>query len=306
MPSASSPNVARRRTSGSARRLAAGALPVAAVFYAWASLEISARPGVFTVLIAVALVPALPARTTTRIGVAGVVLLGVALTLVRATPASVAEIIERGVSDAYAIAPPFVAATHSELAVLVALLATAFAVGVAVSAGDRPFVAAIIVAAGVGIPATINPSRNTIAMGALALVAVLWPAAVAAMPDRAGLAPGVAIVAGVTVVAVVLAGVGARPSVAALDWRTWDIFGESHAGRTVALVWSSNYAGISFPPGKTTVLRVSAPRRGLYWRATTLDSFVDGRWLEALYSNTPASGRRLLPPDDLLPAAAAV
>ena len=53
----------------------------------------------------------------------------------------------------------------------------------------------IVIAAGVGIPATINPSRNTIAMGALALLAVLWPLAVAAMPDRSAFGPGVAVVA---------------------------------------------------------------------------------------------------------------
>ena len=290
---------------GSARRLAAGTLPVAAVLYAWATLEIGARPVVLIGITAAALVPALPARATTRVAVAAIVLAGIALVLVRTASASALEIIDRGIADVYALAPPFVAATHSELAALVALLAAAFAVGVAVSAGDRPFVAAIIAAAGVGIPTTINPSRNTIAMGALALVAVLWPVACGAMPDRAGFAPGAAIVAVVTVVSVVLVGIGARPSVAALDWRSWNLVRDSDAGRAVTLVWSSNYAGVDFPPDKTTLLRVSAPRRGLYWRATTLDSFVGDRWIEALHHPAEASTGRLLPRDDLLPAAAA-
>jgi len=292
--------------SGRARRLVAASLPVVVVLYAWATLEVGASPRFFVAVAAAALAPSLPAHRGGRIAAAAIIWFSLSVVLVRAASASVGEIVDRGVSDAYALAPPFVAATHTELVVLVALLAAAFALVAAVTSGDRPFVTAIVVAAGVGIPATINPSRNTIAMGALALLAVLWPIAVAATPDRGAFGPGIAVVSAVTVAAVVLAGIGARPSVAALDWRSWDVLGESHAGRTVALVWSSNYAGIDFPAGKTTVLRVTAPRRGLYWRATTLDSFAGDRWVEALYSTTQGPDGRSLPPDDLLPAAAAL
>ncbi|MEO5632801.1 transglutaminaseTgpA domain-containing protein [Gaiella sp.] len=291
--------------SGRARRLVAASLPVIVVMYAWATLEVDASPRALVAVAGVALVPSLPARLGVRITAAALAWLSVVVVIVQAGSASVGEIVERGLADAYALAPPFVATAHTELAVLVALLAAMFALGVAVTAGDRPFVAAVVIAAGVGTPATINPSRNTIAMGSLALLAVLWPVAVAAAPDRAAFGPGVAVVSAVTVAAVVLAGIGARPSVAALDWRSWDLFGESHAGRTVALVWSSNYAGIDFPPGKTTVLRVTAPRRSLYWRATTLDSFAGDRWIEALYSTTQGGQGRNLPPDELLPEAAA-
>ena len=87
-----------------------------------------------------------------------------------------------------------------------------------------------------------------------------------------------------------LAGAGARPSVAALDWQNWDLFGESRAGHTVVLVWGSDYGGIDFPPGKTTVLKIKAPRRALYWRATTLDIFAADHWVETLYA-TDAGGR---------------
>ena len=291
--------------SARARRVLAASIPVAGVLYAWATLEVGARPGVFVSVAAAALIPSLPARRGARIGAAALVWLSLSVVLVRTASASVGEIIDRGTADAYSIAPPFGAAAHTELAVLVVLLATAFAVGVAVLAGDRPFVTAIVVGTGVSIPATINPSRNTIAMGALALLTVLWPFAVAAMPDRSAFSPGLAVISAITIAAVALAAIGARPSVAALDWRSWDLFGESHAGRTVALVWSSNYAGISFPSDKTTVLRVTAPRRGLYWRATTLDSFAGDRWVEALYSTTEGPDRLRLPRDDLLPAAAA-
>ncbi len=289
---------------GAVRRLAAATLPVAAVMFAWATLEVGARPLAFVLAAAASLLVTLPVREGARWVVAVLVLAGAAIVLVRVAPGGLGDVVDRGLSDAYTIATPFAGPRHPELHVLVVLLGAAFALGVAATAGRRPFVAATITAAGIGIPTTVNPSRNTIAMGAVALVAVLWPVAVAGMADREGLAPGVAIVAGVAVAAVVLAGIGARPSAAALDWRNWDLFGESSTGRAVALVWTSNYSGIDFPAKKTTILRVSAPRRALYWRATTLDTFIADRWVEALYtSDTPGDGR-LLPPDPLLPAAA--
>ena len=82
---------------------------------------------------------------------------------------------------------------------------------------------------------------------------------------------------------------------------SWDLFGNS-AALDVSLVWDANYSGIEFPARATTVLRITAPRRAVYWRATTLDSFVGDRWLEALYAKSRSSGDRALPPDALLPS----
>ena len=56
-------------------------------------------------------------------------------------------------------------------------------------------------------------------MGALALLAALWPIVIGGLRDRRGLVPGAAVSLGIVVVAVMLAGAGARPSVAALDWQ---------------------------------------------------------------------------------------
>ena len=63
--------------------------------------------------------------------------------------------------------------------------------------------------------------------------------------------------------------------------------------KTVQLVWSSDYSGIEFPSTPTTVLKVTAPRRALYWRASTLDLFASDRWIEALYTHR---GRGRPPP----------
>ena len=193
------------------------------------------------------------------------------------------DVVDQGLRDIYAVAPPFVPKTHSELHALVILTACAFCLAIAVTAGSRPFLAAAVAAGGIGWPATILPARNTIAMGALALLAALWPIVISGLRDRRGLVPGAAVSLGIVLVAVVLAGAGARPSVAALDWQNWDLFGESRAGHTVVAVWRSDYGGIDFPPGKTTVLKIKAPRRALYWRATTLDTFASDHWVETLY-----------------------
>ena len=171
--------------------------------------------------------------------------------------------------------------------------------------GSRPFVAAALATAGVAWPATLLPTRNTVATGGLCVIVALWPLVVTAAADRRGLARGTGALACVTLAAVVAAGVlGARPSAAALDWQNWNLFGESGTKRTVSLVWSSNYGGIDFPAEKTTVLRITAPHRALYWRATTLDLFTSNRWVETLYTTDVSGGNSKLPSDVLLPPGA--
>jgi transglutaminase-like putative cysteine protease len=277
-------------------------VPVAAVSFAWASLEVGARSVVFVGIAVLAVPAAVPTRLIARIAVATATLVGLTVVTAGTGRTAIGDVVDQGLQDIYAVAPPFIPSSHPELHTLVVLTACAFCVAIAVTAGTRPFIAAAIAAAGLGWPATILPARNTVAMGALALLAALWPIVIGGLRDRRGLVPGVAVTAGILVVAVMLAGAGARPSVAALDWQNWDLFGESRAGHTVELVWRSNYGGIDFPPGKTTVLRITAPRRALYWRATTLDTFASDHWVETLYQTEGATSNRTLPRDPLLPA----
>ena len=291
--------------SGSGRRLAAAALPVAAVAFAWASLEHAASSLPFVAVAAVVLLAALPARLPARLAVAGAVFTTVTVATVELSSATLRGIADRGLTDAFAVAPPFIASSHPELHVLVFLAAAAFGLGIAATAASRPFAAAAITIAGIGWAATILPARDTIVMGALALLAALWPVAVTTARDLRGLVPGAVTLVIVVVVAAAAADAGARLSVAGLDWKSWDLFGESRAGRNVAIVWSSNYGGIDFPAKKTTVLRVAGPHRALYWRATTLDSFSADRWVESLYATGISGADGPLPHDPLLPARAA-
>jgi transglutaminase-like putative cysteine protease len=286
------------------RRLFAAALPVAAVAFAWASLESAPERLLLVAAAGATLLGAVPAQLRSRAAVAGSVLIGLTLVLAGSTPTVLRAMGSRGLRDFYAVTLPFDALAHPEMHVLVVLAGSLFGLVIAVTAGSRPFVAAAVTAGGVAWPATILPARNTLAMGVLALLAALWPVVVAGVRDRRGLVAGAAVLACVVVVAAVAAGAGARPSTAALDWESWDLFGGTRAGQTVALVWSSNYGGIDFPAKKTTVLRIVAPRRALYWRATTLDSFAGDRWVEALYGTALSGATRTLPRDDLLPAGA--
>ena len=68
-----------------------------------------------------------------------------------------------------------------------------------------------------------------------------------------------------------------------LDWQDWGTGAAHRPSVSVAYVWESNYGGLDWPEQPTEVLRVQGPRRSHYWRATTLDAFRDGRWIERAF-----------------------
>ena len=151
--------------------------------------------------------------------------------------------------------------------------------------------------AGAGWPATLYPVESVF-YGALILAAALW--VLAGLPDGAAALP--ALVAGALLV---LAAAGASTSAAlakdgVLAWERWDPNPTSRRV-SVSYVWDASYGGIEFPKEKTTVLRIVGPKRGLYWRATTLDQFTGDRWLENPTPLSTGLARGRLPSDPLLP-----
>jgi transglutaminase-like putative cysteine protease len=75
----------------------------------------------------------------------------------------------------------------------------------------------------------------------------------------------------------------------------------------VGYVWNSSYGGFRFPKKVTTVFKVKAPPRSLYWRSTTLDTFTGFRWVEDLQAAQPSlfNGKSdLTSTDPLAPAQA--
>ena len=98
------------------------------------------------------------------------------------------------------------------------------------------------------------------------------------------------------------------PSVAKggfLDWQQWEPYKRGQVV-SVQYVWDSDYDGIEFPKNATTVFTVEADRRTPYWRATTLDVFLDDNWQEDAPFLEPVRGAGLdsLINDPLLPKAA--
>ena len=57
-----------------------------------------------------------------------------------------------------------------------------------------------------------------------------------------------------------------------LAWDRWDAGSSFRGAISVSYVWNAQYGGIQFSKKERTVLRVTGPKRGLYWRATTLGS----------------------------------
>ena len=163
-------------------------------------------------------------------------------------------------------------------------------------AARRPLLALLVVIGGAGWPAALYPSRS-IAYGVVILAAALWV--------LAGLRSARRVPALVAGTAIVIAAAAAASSAAVakdgvLSWEQWSGGGPGQPV-SVSYVWEGTYGGIEFPKKERTVLRITGPKRGLYWRATTLDQFDSDRWLEnpTPLSTGPASGR--LPNDPLLP-----
>jgi len=165
------------------------------------------------------------------------------------------------------------------------------------AAARRPLLAVLAVIAGAGWPAALFPPQS-VPYGALILAAALW---VLAGLRTARLLP--AFVAGAVLV---LAAAGASTSAAlakdgVLAWERWDPNGSTQQPVSVSYVWDANYTGIEFPKNPTTVLRITGPQRGLYWRATTLDQFTGDRWIENLVSLSEGFAAGPLAFDPLLP-----
>ncbi len=205
---------------------------------------------------------------------------------------------------------PFRASDHAAMhgAILVAVFVFCVVLALAI-AGRRPLLASAALILGAGWPATILTGGGDLARGTVILAAALLLfAGMRALPTldlRQPVLAGAAVVLGALVVST-------SPSIARGEfvdgWRTWDVRSLTKASIGVEYVWNANYAGIEFPEKPTKVLTIDAPNRAVYWRATTLDTFTRGRWVEDLFDRGPPSstldGVDDLADDPLLPAAA--
>ncbi|HET9243982.1 MAG TPA: transglutaminaseTgpA domain-containing protein, partial [Gaiella sp.] len=275
---------------------------VATAMVAWALLEEPVAWWTFAACGALAVLPTAARATGPR------ALLTVAAALLALTVAFKSWP-HRGLDDAWtalhdapAVRAPFDPAAYPSLHGLVVVVAFAVALAGALGAASRRVgIVVAAVAVGVGFPARLLEDENAIALGALALGAVLWTSLVFSLREPRRTVPGAALGALVLAAAVAVTTTGVAPGQARVDWRGWDPFAGS--GRTASLryLWDAHYGGIDFPARPTVVLRVRAPKRAEYWRVSTLETFAADRWIENLYPIDIGAPHRVLPRDPLVP-----
>ena len=290
-----------------ARTAAVYVLPAALVALGWLRLEEPRTKGAdWLWLVLLALAPALAPRLWQRLALippAALVAAWVALDTPPTDdrPGFFGPVLHRfaeGVGGFYDVSIPFSAVEHQRMHGVLLLAIFGFCVVLAQAlAARRPIPALLAVIAGAGWPAALYPSDST-AYGAFILAVSLW-----VLAGLGKTRPAPALVAGAVLV---LAAAGASTSAAlakdgVLAWEDWAPGGVLDRQVSVSYVWEGSYGGVDFPKKKTTLLRITGPKKGLYWRATTLDQFDSDRWLEnpTPVSTGEAAGR--LPNDPLLP-----
>jgi hypothetical protein len=294
----------------------AAVVPAAVVAALWLRLEEPRHEGEATVVVALALAPALVRPWWGRVVAA---IAGALAALWLAFSASPVDLIllrgdwwdrigtraDTGLRDFNDVLVPFDSVERWELHGLVLLTIFIFVLGIALcAAAGRPLAGVAIVLVAVGVPTTLLEQRVGIPAGAVVLAACLWLVAVSrARLGRASLG-AVVVGAAVVLVAAAAAGTTRPPSSPAVDWKEWDLYTRSRGQVGLGYVWEANYDGIRFPPKPTTMLRVHGTDRASYWRASTLDAFDGGRWKEYLYAVGVRAPRGRLPVDPLLPARA--
>ena len=278
----------------------------------WPRLEHPQHQGWLALLLVVlALFPALARRLWQRLALAAVAALIAAYLASGAPllhPGRAATRFTNGVLDFYDVRLPFNGSFHPEMHDLVLAAGFGFTLVLGLlAASRRPVAAMLVLVVGAGWPATLLSDGHDLLRGAAILAAALLL--------LAGLRPGEGrtfLRAGLVGAILVAGAVAAttQPAVAKsefLNWQTWDPYTRPTPAVGVGYVWDANYDGFRWPRKTTTVLKVKAPPRSLYWRATTLDLFTGARWVEALSPAQSAlfDGRLDLTQTDPLATAAA-
>jgi transglutaminase-like putative cysteine protease len=293
-------------------------LPALLIASGWLRLvETDSSPGLALWMVVLALLPAL-ARPVWARALAAVAVLLVAvqavfeLSLLDARPfddrhdffGPLLSSFRDGLLQFYDVKLPFDGTREPQMVSVVLLAIFGFCLAVALAlAARRPLAAGLALLAGAAWPATLVSGAG-VQRGALILATVLallaWGGRRPTQTFRQAALAGGALVAAALVAT-------ASPAVAKgefLSWKRWDPYDRPEDPVGVRYVWNANYGGIRFPEKVTTVLTFTGPRRPHYWRATTLDTFKDDRWIEQLATISASTGRFEVLSDPLLPQSA--
>jgi protein-glutamine gamma-glutamyltransferase len=210
----------------------------------------------------------------------------------------------RGILAFYDISVPFSPDEQPLMHGVIVLAVFGFCLALSLAlAARRPLAGGLALLAGAAWPATLISGGGFI-RGAVILATVLTLLAWAGRRPPRSFRP--AVLAGGLLVLLALVAT-TSPAVAKeefLSWKKWDPYDRPEDPVSVRYVWNANYGGIRFPKKKTTVIRVKAPPRAHYWRATVLEVFDGHRWIENLASIGSSDRPTELLSDPLLPAKA--
>ncbi|MFL5937007.1 MAG: transglutaminase family protein [Gaiellaceae bacterium] len=260
-------------------------VPGVALMLSWLRLEQPQRDGWrVLLLLLLSLVPALAPRAWQRLALFAAAMLVATAVATDASahhPWRAAPRLWDGFLDAYDVKLPFDPSFHVHFHALLLLAGFVFAAGVALAASfGRPLVAVGVFIVGATWPATLLTNDRDLLRGAIVLGVSLF--LLAALREHPLPSFGRAALLGAGLVAAALAA-ATQPAVAKsefLHWQTWKPISRPPAQVGVRYVWDSNYDGFTWPRKTTTVFKVQASPRSLYWRSTTLDLFTGARWVE--------------------------
>src|SRR4029453_7106426 len=317
----SAPSWARRRRGWPLVRTALlSILPALLIATGWSQLESPAEGREIALVVGLGIVAALVSRPWLRLAAAVfaflvVVRLAFGLSPLDARPfdgghnffGPLLSGLWNGVLDYYDVTIPFDPVDRPRMHGVLLLAAFAFTFGASVAiARRRPVLASALTFAGAAWPVTLIRDAPSTARGAFLLVAALL--LLAALRPGAGRGTGQTALVGLSVLVAALIAAGS-PAVAKgefLNWERWEPYTRPDPGRSVSYVWDANYSGINFPKQPTTVLTIKASRRAPYWRATTLDTFIDDHWKEdaLTIAGVHEGNRDVLSDDPFLPTGA--
>ena len=280
-------------------------LPAVLIATGWRQLEFPAQGGELALAAALGVVVALSPRPWLRLlGGAGAYL--VVIHYGFGLSRDLGWDVWNGLLDYYEVALPFDPVQRERMHGVVLLAVFGFTMSAALAiAARRAVLASALTFAGAAWPVTLIRDAPSTARGALLLVASLLLLAALRESRRA---QGQTALVGAAVLLAALVAVSS-PAVAKggfLDWEQWEPYTRQSKPVSVEYVWDADYDGITFPKESTTVLTIKAPRRVSYWRATTLDAFLDDHWIENSLPVFPAlvDDRDALIVDPYVPARA--
>jgi transglutaminase-like putative cysteine protease len=263
------------------------ALATPLLAWSWLRMESGGDAGQATLVVMLALVPALVSARRLRVVVTALALLvagAIAFDLAPTwrLPGQVPARFGSGFLEFYDVQIPFDSGAHLRMHGVLLLALFAFTLAVALAAvACRPGLVALALVVGVGWPGTLLPGHDLL-RGALLLVVLLASTTVLRRGPVRGL--GAALAAGAVVVVAAL-GASSSPALAKrafLDWQHWDLYTKPAKPVDVSYVWDSSYRSLTFRGKPTTVFRVKAGSQPHYWRVSVLNSVEGGRWFEEL------------------------